>query len=210
MKRLVRILGMLALMTALFCISSLAAAPSAGIKNPVASTGYTQSLQTADGTAVSANGEGVYENAAKIQLTIGTTESGTYELIYIIKGTEADAPTESNLFYIDQTTGTGSAVTVTLYPKTLENGSYTVMRVNNDGVTEAAMTFEYYQPYKIGDANMDNAVNIQDAVAVLEYCVGSRTFEGSAKIAADANKDTSVNIQDAVAILEYCVGSRVL
>ena len=60
------------------------------------------------------------------------------------------------------------------------------------------------QPLKTGDVG--RAVDIQDAIAILEATVGLSTLTVQQQLACDVSGDNSVNIADAVRILEYAVG----
>lgn len=59
---------------------------------------------------------------------------------------------------------------------------------------------------KYGDINGDSAVNSIDALAVLNYSVGSATLTEDAVSRADVNADGRVDSSDALDILKYSVG----
>jgi hypothetical protein len=60
------------------------------------------------------------------------------------------------------------------------------------------------QPLKNGNAG--SAIDILDAVAILQATVGTRTLSPQQHIACDVSGDNSVNIIDAVLIMQYTVG----
>ncbi len=60
------------------------------------------------------------------------------------------------------------------------------------------------QPQKTGD--MGTAVDVVDAIAILESTSGLQTLTAAQLIACDLNGDASVDIIDAVLILQYTVG----
>lgn len=57
-----------------------------------------------------------------------------------------------------------------------------------------------------GDVNLDKKVNSNDALNILEYSVGKRTFTDAQKIAGDMNSDGLVDSQDALAVLKKSTG----
>jgi len=93
----------------------------------------------------------------------------------------------------DMTQGSGSAATVT---QTDSTGQFSFPGI---GVGDWEV-----QPQKLGD--FGNAVNIVDAVYVLEATVGIRTLSAAQRLACDVNGDGSVGIVDAVLILQHVVG----
>lgn len=211
-----KIRGILILMLTLaaLAVTAYAAAPTqSGVYGDWAAADYTLTVKDAAGTAIAAQtatvgdkDQNFYPEAVRFTLT--TPSLTGQQLVLALEG-DATLPTEKNIRYIDQKAASGS-VEFEIYPSELKAGAYSVCIVGEGGKLEKVAGFGYYQAYKLGDANLDTAVNIQDAVVILQYCVGSRTLDGLAKLAADATKDGAVNIQDAVAVLQYCVGSRTL
>ncbi len=61
------------------------------------------------------------------------------------------------------------------------------------------------QPAKIGD--MGNAIDIVDAVTILEAAAGLRTLSGPQQLACDVSGDGAVDSDDADLILQHVVGS---
>jgi len=233
MKKVLRILLLSAVFAAALCISASATeiskndgAYDVNLKGGVTLNFYTSTGNAPiDDTTVKFSAEGsdvtgFYAEAARFSFAATGTANKQY-LLLVCKGDAA--PCEENIVYINQTASdadgnisfTGDKLA---YPGDMSADTYYVYVVGDGrgydstktAAENAAASFRTYNAYKLGDANMDSAVNVQDAVAVLEYCVGSRVLTGNAKLAANANKDSAVNVQDAVAILEYCVGSRTL
>lgn len=224
MKRLLRSLLLGAILSALLCVGALAADTNdPGIYNIKTNDGVTITPKKADNSAITDVG-GYYANAVKFDVTASglTGEENAQCLLLVLKGDASgnapSTPTAENIVYINQAekgangkasfTGTDAA-----YPKELRTGTYYVYLVSEGKAFNAenyAAKFSYDQVWRIGDANGDGAVNIQDAVVILQYCVGNLSLDGSLKLAADANRDGVVNIQDAVIVLQYCVGNVTL
>lgn len=224
MKRLLRSLLLGAILSALLCVGVLAADTNdPGIYNIKTNDGVTITPKKADNSAITDVG-GYYANAVKFDVTASglTGEENAQCLLLVLKGdasgNASTTPTADNIVYINQAekgangkasfTGTDAA-----YPKELRTGTYYVYLVSEGKAFKAenyAAKFSYDQVWKIGDANGDGVVNIQDAVVILQYCVGNLSLNGSLKLAADANRDGVVNIQDAVIVLQYCVGNVTL
>lgn len=224
MKKLMRLLLLAAILSALLCVGALAADTNdPGIYNIKTNDGVTITPKKADNSAITDVG-GYYANAVKFDVTASglTGEENAQCLLLVLKGDASGnaptTPTADNIVYINQAekgangkasfTGTDAA-----YPKELRTGTYYVYLVSEGKAFKAenyAAKFSYDQVWKIGDANGDGVVNIQDAVVILQYCVGNLSLNGSLKLAADANRDGVVNIQDAVIVLQYCVGNVTL
>ncbi len=224
MKRLLRSLLLGAILSALLCVGALATdSNDPGIYNIKTNDGVTITPKKADNSAITDVG-GYYANAVKFDVTASglTGEENAQCLLLVLKGDASGnaptTPTADNIVYINQAekgangkasfTGTDAA-----YPKELRTGTYYVYLVSEGKAFKAenyAAKFSYDQVWKIGDANGDGVVNIQDAVVILQYCVGNLSLNGSLKLAADANRDGVVNIQDAVIVLQYCVGNVTL
>lgn len=224
MKGLLRSLLLGAILSALLCVGALATESNdPGIYNIKTNDGVTITPKKADNSAITDVG-GYYANAVKFDVTASglTGEENAQCLLLVLKGDASgnapSTPTAENIVYINQAekgangkasfTGTDAA-----YPKELRTGTYYVYLVSEGKAFNAenyAAKFSYDQVWRIGDANGDGAVNIQDAVVILQYCVGNLSLDGSLKLAADANRDGVVNIQDAVIVLQYCVGNVTL
>lgn len=211
MRKLWKIFLLAGVLCAILCVGTLAAETS-GIYDaaPTAKFASTVTLTPEGGTAtkVQVNDittKTVYVGAEKLSLKYTGAVADNQYLVLALNN-DSPTPTADNIVYIDQN-GTAE---FTIYPSKLQNGTYHIYMSGTNMAYEEVASFHYFQAYKIGDANLDQAVNVQDAVLILQYCVGSKSLESTAKVAADANTDQAVNVQDAVAVLQYCVGSREL
>lgn len=203
MKKVITIIGLLALITALLCVSAFAAE---GVTNVNANTGYTLTVQNAEGAAATLSGD-VYTDAAKFALSYTGAEAGSFQLVYMIQGESTALPTESNLYYIDLATTTDGNVNFVLFPKTLTEGTYAIIRTDNKGTNAVVGTLEYTlgtASFIPGDANLDTYVNIDDVTDVLTHIVNP-FLTGDNYAAADINGDTFVNIDDITDLLTYIV-----
>lgn len=61
-------------------------------------------------------------------------------------------------------------------------------------------------PGLCGDANLDETIDIQDAVLVLQVVVGLKTLTPEPARNANVNKDAMIDVADAVKILRIVVG----
>lgn len=212
MRKLGKIFLLAGVLCAILCVGTLAAESTSGIYDaaPTAEFASTVTLTPEGGTAtkVQVNDittKTVYVGAEKLSLKYTGAVADNQYLVLALNN-DSPTPTADNIVYIDQN-GTAE---FTIYPSKLQNGTYHIYMSGTNMAYEEVASFHYFQAYKIGDANLDQAVNVQDAVLILQYCVGSKSLESTAKVAADANTDQAVNVQDAVAVLQYCVGSREL
>ena len=212
MRKLWKIFLLAGVLCAILCVGTLAAESTSGIYDaaPTAKFASTVTLTPEGGTAtqVQVNDittKTVYVGAEKLSLKYTGAVADNQYLVLALNN-DSPTPTADNIVYIDQN-GTAE---FTIYPSKLQNGTYHIYMSGTNMAYEEVASFHYFQAYKIGDANLDQAVNVQDAVLILQYCVGSKSLESTAKVAADANTDQAVNVQDAVAVLQYCVGSREL
>lgn len=212
MRKLWKIFLLAGVLCAILCVGTLAAESTSGIYDaaPTAKFASTVTLTPEGGTAtkVQVNDittKTVYVGAEKLSLKYTGAVADNQYLVLALNN-DSPTPTSDNIVYIDQN-GTAE---FTIYPSKLQNGTYHIYMSGTNMAYEEVASFHYFQAYKLGDANLDQAVNVQDAVLILQYCVGSKSLESTAKVAADANTDQAVNVQDAVAVLQYCVGSREL
>lgn len=211
MRKLWKIFLLAGVLCAILCVGTLAAGSTSGIYDaaPTAKFASTVTLTPEGGTAtqVQVNDitKTVYVGAEKLSLKYTGAVADNQYLVLALNN-DSPTPTSDNIVYIDQN-GTAE---FTIYPSKLQNGTYHIYMSGTNMAYEEVASFHYFQAYKLGDANLDQAVNVQDAVLILQYCVGSKSLESTAKVAADANTDQAVNVQDAVAVLQYCVGSREL
>lgn len=130
--------------------------------------------------------------------------TGEYSLVLLLEG-DSKVPTEGNIQYIDQMSVEGGKVTFTLKPKALTEGTYNVYISTTDKPLEKVASFEYgtKPPYTLGDANLDDEIDVNDAVHILRYAARLIDLSETELKAADANGDGVVDVNDAVMILRY-------
>lgn len=167
----------------------------------------TFKVLTKNGTEVSAadatiNGADVkyYQNGEKLSFTLTGLTEGSFQLVLGLS--DGDVPTENNIEYIDQKTVSGGAVEFTVYPKDL-TGTITVKVYGSDG-TKEVLSFNYYQAYKLGDADEDGVISSGDALRVLQAVahVSGKELSGSGFLAGDADQDGVLSSGDALRILQ--------
>lgn len=206
MKKLLRTLLLAAALTALLCVSALAADSAVSITDQ---TGATLMPKTAAGETITEK-DGKYENAAKFDVNATGTQGSQYLLLVL---REQDVPTERNIVYINQAAAgedgklafTGSDAA---YPMTMTSGTYYVYLVGDGkefSASAPAASFTYDAGYIKGDANGDGKVNIDDVTAVLNHVVENRFLTGTNFEAADVVKDDKINIDDVTKLLNFIV-----
>ena len=138
MKKWLKQSLLLCLLAALLCGSVLAADIESGLCDLTSHNGYQL---TADGTPVDVDGKRVYPGTQTLSLTCENPAAG--ENLLLVQ-TDTGAPTEQNLVYIDQQTGSAD---FEIYPSSLADGvTYYVYIVNDTGKTLVG-TFSYYDPF---------------------------------------------------------------
>lgn len=213
MRKLGKIFLLAGVLGALLCVGTLAAeADASGVYDVTTiSSDYTLTPQTADSTPISAasvmiNGveKQFYANAERFALTGPSTDGNQY-LVLALSG-DSQTPTEDNIVYIDQTGATSTTVTFNVYPSVLTSGgTYNVYMVGTgaDEAYKQVASFTYYAPYILGDVNEDKAIDVGDALAVLQYAAELTTLSDTQLLAADVNASNDVDVGDALMILQY-------
>lgn len=204
MKKLLRTLLLAAALTALLCVSALAADSAVSITDQ---TGATLTPKTAEGETITKK-DGKYENAVKFDVNATGTQGSQYLLLVL---RDQNVPTEKNIVYINQAAAgedgklafTGSDAA---YPMTMTSGTYYVYLVG-DGksfdATKADASFTYDAGYTLGDVDGNGKVNINDALELLNFLAEKTVLEGNNLKAADVDKTGAVNINDALKLLNY-------
>lgn len=206
MKKLLRTLLLAAALTALLCVSALAADSTVSITDQ---NGATLTPKTAAGAEITAE-NGKYENAVKFDVNATGTQGSQYLLLVL---RDQNVPTERNIVYINQAAAgkdgnlafTGSDAA---YPMTMTSGTYYVYLVGDGkefSASAPAASFTYDAGYIKGDANGDGKVNIDDVTAVLNHVVENRFLTGTNFEAADVVKDDKINIDDVTKLLNFIV-----
>ena len=73
-------------------------------------------------------------------------------------------------------------------------------------VTSTGSSISMGVALNVGDVNGDNAINLLDALWILQYYNGVRTFDDSAFKRADVNNSNRVDLVDALMIMKYYNG----
>lgn len=213
MKKLLRTLLLAAALTALLCVSALAADSTVSITDQ---TGATLTPKTAAGETITEK-DGKYENAVKFDVNATGTQGSQYLLLVL---RDQNVPTERNIVYINQAAAgengklafTGSDAA---YPMTMTSGTYYVYLVG-DGksfdATKADASFTYDAGYELGNVltgEGEENININDAMEVIYHIVGRRTLSETQQMAANVvrgENEEGININDAMQIIYYIVG----
>ena len=190
---------LLALLLAVLTLTMLTAAAFAEDTEVLGVYNVTGPLTVTNGT----KDGGFYAGADTFELNC-TGLTGEYSLVLLLAGDSA-VPTEGNIQYIDQTSVEGGKVTFTLKPKALTEGTYNVYISTTDKALDKVASFQYgtKPPYTKGDANLDDEIDVNDAVHILRYAARLIDLSETELKAADANGDGVVDVNDAVMILRY-------
>lgn len=216
MKKLLRTLLLAAALTALLCVSALAA--DSAVSNV---TGNILTPKTAEGAEITADTNGKYENAVKFDVNATGTKGSQYLLLVL---RDQNVPTEQNIVYINQAAAGEDGKLVftnaggdSIYPMDLVNGTYSIY-ILGDGKTfvpaKADASFTYDAGYTLGDVNNDTEITVSDAVMVLnhvaknivltrDYEVRPGIFYNAYDAANVAKSDEDITISDALRILNY-------
>lgn len=198
MKKLLRTLLLAAALTALLCVSALAA--DSAVSNV---TGEILTPKTAEGAEITADTNGKYENAVKFDVNATGTQGSQYLLLVL---RDQNVPTEKNIVYINQAAAgedgklafTGSDAA---YPMTMTSGTYYVYLVGDGKSFAPAASFTYDAGYTLGDVNGDGDVNALDAILILRAAVNLTNLSDVQEKAADMNGDGNVDALDAIKVL---------
>lgn len=190
---------MLALLLAVLTLTMLTAAAFAEDTEVLGVYNVTGPLTVTNGT----KDGGFYAGADTFELNC-TGLTGEYSLVLLLAGDSA-VPTEGNIQYIDQTSVESGKVAFTLKPKALTEGTYNVYISTTDKALKKVASFQYGEkpPYTKGDANLDDEIDVNDAVHILRYAARLIDLSETELKAADANGDGVVDVNDAVMILRY-------
>ena len=217
MKKLLRTFLLAAALTALLCVSALAA--DSAVSNV---TGNILTPKTAADAPISANADGKYENAVKFDVNATGTKDSQYLLLVL---RDQNVPTEKNIVYVNQAAaGENGKLAFTgndaAYPMTMTSGTYYVYLVG-DGksfdATKADASFTYEAGYTLGDVDGDGKWTANDALYTLQIAVNKTTLKidnvdvpvtDAMRAAANADKDKYVTANDALLILQKAVGKN--
>lgn len=199
----------LALLLAVLTLTMLTAAVFAGDATAMGAYNIKSLVKGYQLAAVDAgDGDGgFYANAKKFSLTCEAL-TGDYSLVLLLNQDGTEYPTDTNLYYIDQKTIEEGKATFSIIPKAMTDGAtynvYVSTNGENGSLTKVA-SFQYgpKPEYLVGDANLDNKVDVNDAVYVLRYVANLIDLGTTEMKAADANRDSKVDVNDAVTLLRY-------
>lgn len=209
MRKYLKAILFLAAAVTLMSVTALAA-DAGGIYDIQAEANVTVIPQTEDGTPVTVTTENIngtnydyYAGAVKVEVQYtGTTEKTAY---YLILAQNAEGtPTDKNIVYIDQATG---SATFTVYPSSLTTGTYYIYLSSTGSAKTQIASFKYYLPYKLGDVNADTNIRVDDALLVLNYLAQNTVLTSNQMAAADVTGDNNVRVDDALKILNFIAGN---
>lgn len=209
MKKLLRTLLLAAALTALLCVSALAADSTVSITDQ---TGATLTPKTAAGAEIIADTNGKYTNAVQFDLTAteGLTNGSQYLVLMLKDDGKNTVPTAENIYYINQKAAADGKLAFTneggdpIYPMDLVNGTYSIYIVGegkNFNATKADASFTYEAGYTLGDVNGDGDVNALDAILILRAAVNLTVLSNIQEKVADMNGDGNVDALDAIKVL---------
>lgn len=190
---------LLALLLAVLTLTMLTAATFAEDTEVLGVYNVTGPLTVKNGT----KDGGFYAGADTFELNC-TGLTGAYSLVLLLDD-NSGVPTSGNIQYIDQVTVTDGEAKFTLKPKALKEGTYYIFVSTTDEALEKVASFKYgtKPPYTKGDANLDDEIDVNDAVHILRYAARLIDLSETELKAADANGDGVVDVNDAVMILRY-------
>lgn len=141
----------------------------------------------------------VYKGVVKLKLTF-TGDSNEQYVVFLLNG-GSTVPTQNNIRYINQQTGSAS-VEFTIFPDDLtEPGEYTVHLSDYDSYTQVASLTVAEPPYTLGDVDDDGEITAIDAVKTLRAAAKLDVLDDVQQKAADVDKDSELTAIDAVKIL---------
>lgn len=190
---------LLALLLAVLTLTMLTAAAFAEDTEVLGVYNVTGPLTVTNGT----KDGGFYAGADTFKLNC-TGLTGAYSLVLLLDD-NSGVPTSGNIQYIDQVTVTDGEAKFTLKPKALKEGTYNIYISTTDKALKKVASFQYgtKPPYTKGDANLDDEIDVNDAVHILRYAARLIDLSETELKAADANGDGVVDVNDAVMILRY-------
>ena len=206
MKKLLRTLLLAAALTALLCVSALAADSTvSNVKGGILPLDDSGKQITAEG--------GKYTGAVQFDLTAtqGLTNGSQYLVLMLKVAGENTVPTAENIYYINQKAAAADGKLAftneggdPIYPMDLVNGTYSIYIVGegkNFNAAKADASFTYEAGYTLGDVNNDGKINALDAILILRAAVDLTNLNDVQEKAADMNGDGRVNALDAIEVL---------
>lgn len=202
MKKLLRTLLLAAALTALLCVSALAADSTvSNVKGGILPLDDSGKQITAEG--------GKHTGAVQFDLTTtqGLTNGSQYLVLMLKVAGENTVPTAENIYYINQKAAADGKLAFTneggdpIYPMDLVNGTYSIYILGDGKTFVPAASFTYEAGYTLGDVNNDGKINALDAILILRAAVDLTNLNDVQEKAADMNGDGRVNALDAIEVL---------
>ena len=143
-------------------------------------------------------------------------KSGQMTVLVIAKGADDDGIQAEDILYIDQQEAAeGIFQSMGVKGGALADGDY-VLKIGGENLDEIIV-----EEFKVGGSSrviqlgecdgLTAAVNVNDALAVLEHAAGVKLLTGDALIAAECDGlPAAINVNDALAILEHAAGIKTL
>ncbi|MGN0452865.1 MAG: starch-binding protein [Ruminococcus sp.] len=161
-------------------------------------------------TAEAFSGTAPYTYEYKINGSVVTAENNVVEFTPDVKGvytlsvkvTDADGTTVSS----EKKLTIGEAVEVVIPPTEPETEPSTKPETKP---TTPDATLPDEEGFYLGDADMNNVVNVKDATLVQKHTAGIEKLTDTALLGADADRNGDVNVKDATAIQKHCAGIAV-
>ena len=231
-KQLLRCAWLALVVSALLCVSALAAGTASEELGAGFYLGKSEAMTIKPVTEANADitaktivkdstDYSYYQSAVKMEVSCAATTGKQY-LVMLVTGSFETVPGSGNeIIYVNQKAATGSTVTFGVdsdyvYPNldgVEKDQELTLLITSNDGTAMKKTTLYYstggsydVKQYTLGDVNEDGEINTQDALKILQYYVGLVELTEPQMMAANVNKDSEVNTQDALKILRYYVG----
>lgn len=214
MKKLKQMLAF-TLALAMLAIPAMAAETHStlGVYDLEVVSGYTLTPLKSDGTAADrysgqfdSGVSTVYVGVEKFSLSF--TGSADQYVVFLLK--DGTVPTESNIEYIDQSSG--NSISFMVYPYELTTGNYNVYVSSNGGngtytkVASFSATDSWEEaPYTLGDVNSDGRITTYDASLVLQAVTGETTLTETQTQAGDLDGSGRLTTYDAAMILQIVV-----
>ena len=180
------------------------------MKNEQPATAYSFDLVLPEGVTVAKNDNDQYMDVLSDRhvdhmRTINYKGDGTYSFAALSGNSELlqgnDGPIRIVTLHADDEMEIGD------YPIVIQNARYSNETAESTNMDDTFITLTI-EDFLNGDVNNDGAVDIADAVGIVNYIVGKTSANFEVKF-ADYNCDGYVDIADAVGIVNYIVGKNI-
>ena len=180
------------------------------MKNEQPATAYSFDLVLPEGVTVAKNDNDQYMDVLSDRhvdhmRTFNDKGDGTYSFAALSGNSELlvgnDGPIRIVTLHADDEMEIGD------YPIVIQNARYSNETAESTNMDDTFITLTI-EDFLNGDVNNDGAVDIADAVGIVNYIVGKTSANFEVKF-ADYNCDGYVDIADAVGIVNYIVGKNI-